>query len=209
MKFADWENVEAIQRIIDVSTSRLDVVSKMGYSKNSNHVRRKLSELIVEFDLDISSFTNKQSRWDNLAEIVKNNYTMADVLRAVGLSDQGGNGITAKKHIKQMQLDTSHFCIEKGSRFISYKRDSGLTHETVFCEDSTVYRSTTKAWLIRFNLLDHTTCSMCKLTDWLNRPISIELDHINGINNDNRLKNLRFLCPNCHSQTDTHRGKNR
>lgn len=45
--------------------------------------------------------------------------------------------------------------------------------------------------------------------EWLGKKISLQLDHINGINNDNRIENLRFLCPNCHSQTDTFGGKNK
>jgi len=48
---------------------------------------------------------------------------------------------------------------------------------------------------------------MCGLTEWNNKPISLELDHINGINNDNRLENLRIICPNCHAQTPTYRGR--
>lgn len=42
----------------------------------------------------------------------------------------------------------------------------------------------------------------------MNKKITLQLDHINGINNDNRVENLRFLCPNCHSQTSTYTGKN-
>lgn len=44
-------------------------------------------------------------------------------------------------------------------------------------------------------------------TSWLNNPITLQIDHINGVNNDNRIENLRLLCPNCHSQTPTYAGR--
>lgn len=51
-------------------------------------------------------------------------------------------------------------------------------------------------------------CSWCGIADkWNGKPIILHLDHINGINNDHRLENLRLLCPNCHSQTDTYAGR--
>ena len=50
-------------------------------------------------------------------------------------------------------------------------------------------------------------CEECGLVDWNNKPITLELDHKNGDTSDNRLKNLRILCPNCHSQTETFRRK--
>jgi len=51
-------------------------------------------------------------------------------------------------------------------------------------------------------------CEECKLTKWLKQPIPLELDHIDGNPNNHKLKNLRLLCPNCHAQTPTYRGKN-
>lgn len=65
-----------------------------------------------------------------------------------------------------------------------------------------------KERLIRANLLEY-KCHKCGITEWQNEPIALQLDHINGINNDHRLENLRLLCPNCHSQTDTYAGKNK
>lgn len=51
-------------------------------------------------------------------------------------------------------------------------------------------------------------CNKCFISDWLGKPLSFELEHKNGINNDNRRENLEVLCPNCHAQTDTWRGRN-
>lgn len=57
--------------------------------------------------------------------------------------------------------------------------------------------------------LKENVCEVCGLGEWLDKPIEMELDHINGDRTDHRLKNLRMICPNCHSQTLTYRSKNK
>jgi 5-methylcytosine-specific restriction endonuclease McrA len=52
-------------------------------------------------------------------------------------------------------------------------------------------------------------CQECGLTEWLGEPLTVQIDHINGVRTDYRLENLRMLCPNCHSQTETHGIRNR
>lgn len=85
----------------------------------------------------------------------------------------------------------------------------------VFAQNSSISTGTIKKIIIRDNLLPY-SCSGkdCIIKDvilpqWANGDLSLHLDHSNGIRNDHRLNNLRFLCPNCHSQTNTYCGRNK
>jgi hypothetical protein len=69
-------------------------------------------------------------------------------------------------------------------------------------------RRTVKNHLLRAGILRN-RCDWCGLTAWRGRPIAIQIDHVNGVRDDHRLENLRMLCPNCHSQTDTFAARNR
>ena len=77
----------------------------------------------------------------------------------------------------------------------------------IFKEHSEVSSGYTKQALLKFKHKEF-KCEICHLKSWQDKQITLELDHINGIRNDNRLENLRLLCPNCHSQTETWKGKN-
>ncbi len=75
-------------------------------------------------------------------------------------------------------------------------------------EKSKLSRYTLKKSLIRLKLLTN-KCYICNINEWMGDLITLQIDHINGVRNDNRIENLRLLCPNCHSQTDTFTGKNK
>lgn len=68
-------------------------------------------------------------------------------------------------------------------------------------------RHNIKTRLLADGLLEH-RCSRCGIREHNGKPLSIQLDHINGVNNDYRLENLRMLCPNCHSLTETYGRRN-
>lgn len=78
----------------------------------------------------------------------------------------------------------------------------------MFAVGSTCNRARVKRNIIAQNLIPY-QCAMCGNTgEWMGETLTLQLDHINGVCNDNRIENLRFLCPNCHSITDTYCGKN-
>ena len=79
--------------------------------------------------------------------------------------------------------------------------------EEIFCKGITTSPSYIKTALLARNKVEY-KCVICQCTSWQNHPISLELDHIDGDRTNNSLENLRLLCPNCHSQTATFRGKN-
>jgi 5-methylcytosine-specific restriction endonuclease McrA len=75
--------------------------------------------------------------------------------------------------------------------------------------ENSIYQSfKLKNRLLKEGLKDH-KCEICGITEWMGKLTPLELDHINGNNKDNRIENLRVICPNCHAQTETYRGKNK
>ena len=87
-------------------------------------------------------------------------------------------------------------------RFQKYK------NKDVFVKDSKYARHHLKQRIVEYKLIPY-ICSVCRtLPTWNGLKLILVLDHINGINNDNRLKNLRFVCPNCESQLPTYKSKN-
>ena len=95
----------------------------------------------------------------------------------------------------------------KRSVILEINEQNKVSPEELFCENSKHPRSVLRRTIIANKLIPY-TCAICGITEWQGKNLSLELDHINGINNDNRLENLRFLCPNCHSQTVTYGSKN-
>ena len=89
----------------------------------------------------------------------------------------------------------------------SHKGRITKAFENIFIESSKTGNATVVKSIKQHNLIPHATCYHCGLAEWLNGKLTLELDHINGNNRDHRLDNLRFLCPNCHSQTSTYKGK--
>lgn len=82
-----------------------------------------------------------------------------------------------------------------------------LSLEEILVENSTYQSNKIRIRLIKSGL-KKPICEVCNNATWNKKSIPLELEHINGNNSDNRLENLKLLCPNCHAQTDSYRGKN-
>jgi len=106
-----------------------------------------------------------------------------------------------KKRAIELNLDFNHFKISG--------HNPAPIEELLTNERKISYSSHgLKKRLITEGFKQH-KCECCGISEWNGKPAPIELDHINGNHHDNRLENLRILCPNCHAQTDTYRGKNK
>ena len=143
---------------------------------------------------------------EDFINIVNNSISYSECLRKLGLETKGGSSTDVlKQRIEELHCDITHFHGNCGKKLIKKL----IPLEDILIENSTyLATSSLKNRLIKSNLLEY-KCYNCGLQDWMGKPISLQLDHINGINNDNRLENLRLLCPNCHSQTNTFSGRNK
>ena len=149
-----------------------------------------------------------EAKWnyEELLDAVKNSISIAQVLTKLGLKPQGANYKTMHSHFKKHNIDTTHFLGKshfKGQKRPNLKRN---IQELLIKNDSNIQTNKLKKRLIEEKLLQY-NCSICNISNWLGNELALHLDHINGDSFDNRLDNLRLLCPNCHSQTSTYCGK--
>ena len=140
---------------------------------------------------------------EDLKMAVKNNESLRSVLIHFNIYGDGRNTHVLKERLNRDGIDFSHIQLGKNCnanrKFFQHRKDVSVW----LTENSQVSKWDLKKRLLRDGLLRN-ECYICGLGNtWQNKKISLQLDHINGINNDNRLENLRILCPNCHSQTDT------
>lgn len=144
----------------------------------------------------------KASR-DELQSIVDASSSIVDVLRKFNLRNCGGNSKTLRNRIIELNIDTSTMINNK--RNISIERNQYSDYSDYISKVTS--RKDIKKYILENKLIEY-RCAECPNEGIHNgRPLTLQLDHIDGDNSNNELVNLRFLCPNCHSQTETYCGR--
>lgn len=150
------------------------------------------------------SWTEKQLR-----EAVSCSTSVRQVLSKLGLREAGGNYDQINKYIEYYQLDNSHFKGQGWSKGMVGIGKPRLTLKQILIKNSYFQSYKLKKRLFKAGLKQK-RCEICMWSEEsLDGRIPLELDHINGDSKDNRIENLRILCPNCHSLQPTHRGRNK
>lgn len=153
----------------------------------------------------------KKRRWNNkeLKDAVKKSFSYRNVIKTLGLQPTGGNYDQVKKYIREENLSTKHFTGMLWNKGKKFGERPLIRLENILVKYSTYQSFKLKKRLFSAKLKK----PKCELCGWakvsIDGRLPLELDHINGDRHDNRIENLRVLCPNCHSLQITHRGKNR
>jgi hypothetical protein len=165
----------------------------------SHFTSRKTDKLSKTCDADFCAHVRRASSWPEVALLCGYD------VRAYGHQQRVHIRTLMMRRAADLRLDTQH--IDLSTR---------ASNRRIFVRDSTADRSQVKRRLLR-DLRWPYTCNTCNnimfedrdgVPFWFDKPVTLQLEHRNGISTDNRLENLEFLCPLCHSQTSTYSGRN-
>lgn len=140
---------------------------------------------------------------EQLEEVAKDCFSFSAMARALGRKPVGGTITNLKRTCMKHGVDTSHFTGQGHNKGKS--SNNRLTAEQILILDESEFprrRDREKLLRAMLEVGFEYKCSSCGIVEWMGNKISLDIDHINGKYWDHRKENLRFLCPNCHRQTD-------
>ncbi len=142
-----------------------------------------------------------------LEEVVVKCCSQKEVLNELKIRTAGGNFKTLQKYLSLYKISTDHF-IKRYDKMVMLKNLTRINTKDILIENSNFSRYSLKKRLFEEEYLLNKCCICGQDENWKGIKISLILDHINGIHNDNRLENLRIVCPNCNAGLDTFAAKN-
>jgi hypothetical protein len=204
-------NDELLRRAIAAVSSYPSLVAQLGIDMSEvAPIRRRIKVLGLDtrhFSRTPSRGGGRGRRWtdDELVGAVQISRSVAQVIRKLGLIPAGGNYDLVQQRIRALGLDTTHFTGSLGGR-------STPTPATPLHEILVANRFTSSHKLKKRLIREGIKQARCERCGWAERApdgrVPLELDHVNGDKFDNRIENIRILCPNCHALQPTHRGLN-
>lgn len=204
---------QAKAAIADASSLR-HALRNLSLHQNSVNTAELRSRLL-ELGLPVPTVTASSARWQDrqaLQNAVDQSTCYSEVLRALHLDPQQGSNLrTLKSHLARLGICSEGLKGGQEKAVQALRAHRGATQaplSDLLVENSRADRSTIKRRLIAEGLLRYQCAGCNNRGEWRGRPLTLELEHKNGVNNDNRLSNLEFLCPNCHAQTETFAGRN-
>ncbi|MEU9183084.1 HNH endonuclease signature motif containing protein [Streptomyces sp. NPDC048484] len=202
---------ERLEEAASSSRTLSEALGKLGVDPKSS-TRAYIRGRIKKLGINTSHFEPEGAKWTKeiLESAVATSKSVNEVLRRIGLDSVGGHHTNIARRIKAYGLDTSHFTLVARTERMRYNQRRRTAEEILVEEVSAHARRTPSSRLKRAmcELGIDERCALCGIeAEWLGEPLPLEVDHIDGNWRNNRVENLRFLCPNCHSTTDTYRGR--
>lgn len=200
---------ERLAAAAESSRTMSEALLKLGVDPKSSR-RRYIRARMKSMEIDTSHFAREGARWTKeiLESAVAESTNMGQVLRHLGLDVVGGHHTHISRRVRALGIDTSHFRGRSHPENSAHRRRA--PEEVLIEQDSSVARREPSDRLKRAMLALGATeqCALCGTEPyWRGHRLPLEVDHIDGNWRNSRIENLRFLCPNCHSSTDTYRGR--
>ncbi|MFI6334833.1 HNH endonuclease signature motif containing protein [Streptomyces sp. NPDC050535] len=174
--------------------------------------RRYVSERMKKLEVDVSHFEREGAKWTReiLEPVVAESTSVNEVLRRLGLEIVGGHHTNISRRIRAYGIDTSHFTPVVRTERQRYNQRR-RTAEEILTEDTSAHATRVPSSRLKRAIGElgvEERCALCGIEGvWLGEPLPLEVDHVDGNWRNNRIENLRLLCPNCHSTTDSYRGR--
>lgn len=184
---------------------------KLGVDPRSGS-RRYIRARMRTLGINTTHFEREGARWTReiLEPVVAASTNMNEVLRRLGLGIVGGHHTHISNRVRELGIDTSHFTARTSGNGAGRRR---RMPEEILVEQAPEGARRVPSNRLRRLMLDagvEDRCALCGTPPaWRGRPLPLEVDHMDGSWRNNRLENLRLLCPNCHATTDTYRGRNK